>query len=309
MLPRLLSPFMITLVLTGSLLAMRARSPEGARTAEVDREHLFISVPELLSARWDTITVLDARSASAFNRGHIPHAMHVSWLDYRNGWGRTGRLTDNLELLSAQLAELGVRNGQRVVVYGDAADGWGEEGRIAWTLQYLGHRKVSVLNGGFPAWQQLNGPVTRASTEPAEGNFTPRVDGTLRAYASDVAAARASGAIILDTRSLDEWNGSWRYLPARAGRIPGAIHLEWSALLNDEGLLDTSSAAYARLRAKGLTVDRPIIAYCVGGVRSAFVAMALRELGFRDVRNYDGSWYEWAADRTRPVEKAAPDSP
>ncbi len=297
---------MAALLLSSSLMLPGARVPDGVHRATVPRDRLFISAAELLPANADTLTLLDARSASAYNRGHIPLAMHVSWLDHRDGWGRTGRLTNDLKALSHHFAGLGVRNQRRVIVYGDAAEGWGEEGRIAWTLRYLGHDRVSVLDGGFAAWVAHEGKGTRSSPKPAAGDFAFHVDRSLRAYADDVRVAKANDAIVLDTRSLDEWNGSRRYFPARTGRIPGAVHLEWTELLNDDGLLDKSSAAYARLRAKGLTTDRPVIAYCVGGVRSAFVTMALRELGFRDVRNYDGSWYEWAADRSRPVERPAP---
>lgn len=306
MLPRLLSPPMAALLLSSSLMLSGASEPDGVIRAAVERDRLFISAAELHAADADTITLLDARSASAYNRGHIPRAMHVSWLDHRDGWGRTGRLTGDLHALAAQFADLGVRNDRRVIVYGGADEGWGEEGRIAWTLRYLGHDKVSVLNGGFTAWVEAEGDVTRASASPQTGDFAFRLESSLRASADDVAAGPENGVVIVDTRSADEWNGSRRYFPARTGRIPGAVHLEWTELLDDDGLLDKSSAAYARLRAKGLTTDRPVIAYCVGGVRSAFVTMALHELGFRDVRNYDGSWYEWAADRSRPVERPAP---
>ena len=118
-----------------------------------------------------------------------------------------------------------------------------------------------------------------------------------------MARAAASGIAILDTRSTGEWNGSAKYWPKRRGRIPGALHLEWQSLLTPDGLVDRSPAQLARLRAMGLTPDRPVIAYCVGGVRSGEAFVALRALGFRDVRNYDGSWYEWSADPTRPVER------
>jgi thiosulfate/3-mercaptopyruvate sulfurtransferase len=272
-------------------------------TARPAPERHFVSVAELRAASLDTITLLDARDASDFNRGHLPGAARVSWLDYRDGWGRTGRLPDDLERLGERLGALGVLNARTVIVYGDAHEGWGEEGRIAWMLRYLGHDDVRVLNGGYRAWTEADGAVSRRAANPAPGTFTVRVTAEYRASADDVARARADGAVVLDTRSLDEWNGSMRYLPARTGRIPQATHLEWTELLTDGGLLDRSPAMQDRLRALGLTPDTPIIAYCVGGVRSAFVTMALRELGFTDVRNYDGSWYEWAADRSRPVEK------
>ena len=236
-----------------------------------------------------------------------------------------GRLPDDLDALSSELALLGIDDSRPVLVYGDVQDGWGEDGRIAWMLRHLGHPEVAVLDGGVDAWRRAGGRLTADAPVPIRGTFTLRVDGALRASITDVAAAgvnadvvgagapvsaaagasaraNALGTVLLDTRSDAEWNGGWKYLPPRRGRIPGAVHLHWRDLLAPDGTLDRSPAVFARLRAVGITPERPVIAYCVGGVRSAWVTLALHELGFRDVRNYDGSWYEWSADRSRPVE-------
>lgn len=264
---------------------------------------LFASASDVRAARLDTFTVFDVRSAGDYRRGHVPGAVRVSWLDYRDGWGRTGRLQRDLDRLAERMEALGVDSTCAVIVYGEGADGWGEEGRIAWMLRYLGHSRVAVLDGGIGAWTRAGGAMTRAVVPASPGRFHAKLRANERASADDVASAEAFGAVVLDTRSLDEWQGSRRYWPARTGRIPGAVHLEWSSLLGHDGTLDRSPAMLTRLRAIGLAPDRPVLTYCVGGVRSAFVALALREFGFSDVRNYDGSWYEWAADRTRPVEQ------
>ncbi len=296
-----------TLALVSFLAATLLIAPSVERHARRSpapmTERTFISVATLRSAARDAFTLLDARSASAYNRGHIPGAVRISWLDYRDSWGRTGRLPEDLGKLAKRLAALGISSSRAVVVYGDAHEGWGEEGRIAWMLRYLGHTQVHVLDGGYAAWQAAEGSVTRAAPPVEAGQFDLQTQPELRASADDVARARSRGAMVLDTRTEDEFNGSRRYFPARTGRIPGAVHLEWSDLLKADGELDRSPEAMRRLHRLGLTPDREIIAYCVGGVRSAFVVLALRELGFTNVRNYDGSWYEWSADRSRPVER------
>ena len=43
-----------------------------------------------------------------------------------------------------------------------------------------------------------------------------------------------------------------------------------------------------------------------GGVRSAYVWAGLRSLGLTHVRNYDGSFWEWAADPSLPVQTEPP---
>ncbi len=145
---------------------------------------------------------------------------------------------------------------------------------------------------------EVSPPVRPVARRP---DLRASIDDVQRAI--DLGTGRAGDTLLLDTRSLAEWNGSRRYLPARTGRIPGAIHLEWRALLDQDGRLNRSSTLLQHLSERGITKHRPIIAYCVGGVRSAHALVMLRALGFVDVRNYDGSWYEWSADRTRRVER------
>jgi thiosulfate/3-mercaptopyruvate sulfurtransferase len=103
--------------------------------------------------------------------------------------------------------------------------------------------------------------------------------------------------VLLDVRSDAEWAGARRYLSRTGGRIPGAVHLVWRDLLAPDGTIDRSAALAARLASLGLSPDRAVIAYCVGGVRSGEAFVALKALGFRDVRNYDGSWWDWERRR------------
>jgi thiosulfate/3-mercaptopyruvate sulfurtransferase len=258
---------------------------------------------ELMAGSSGTATVLDARGVLDYWRGHVPGAVPIRWWAYRDGWLRTGRLPGDLDRLAGQLAALGVDDRRPVVVYGRAREGWGEEGRIAWMLHYLGHPDVRVLDGGFRAWVAAGGTVSRAVARRLPGAFSARPRAGVRATADDVArAARGEGAV-LDVRSVREWNGATPYFESRAGHVPGAVHLEWTELLDAEGRVDRSGRALARLAALGVTPDRPVVVYCTGGVRSSQAFVALKALGFADVRNYDGSWWEWSADRSRPVAR------
>jgi len=258
---------------------------------------------ELMARPAGTVTVLDARGVLDHWRGHVPGAVRIRWWAYRDGWFRTGRLPGDLERLAREMAALGVDARRPVVVYGKTREGWGEEGRIAWMLHYLGHRDVTVLDGGFRAWVAAGGALSRRWERPLAATFTARPRADVRATADDVAWAARGEGTVLDVRSQREWNGDRIYFEKRGGRVPGAVHLEWTELLDGEGRIDRSGRALARLASAGVTPDRPVIVYCTGGVRSSEAFVALKALGFRDVRNYDGSWYEWSADPGRPVAR------
>ena len=272
----------------------------------------FVSVDEVPASLVDddgrAVTVLDARPRAAYAAGHLPGAARVDWMKLRDGRLRTGRVDDDVERLARKLARLGVDDARRVLVVG-ARPSWGEDARVAWTLLYLGHRAVAVLDGGVDAWTRAGRPLVvdglvarvRRRLARAAATCTPRVDPSWRARKSDVVAAtNGGGAQIVDARTRAEHDGATPYFEARGGRIPGAVHLPHDALLDDEGRVRADVVDV--LRARGVDPARPVLAYCTGGVRSAFAALALRAHGV-DARNYDGSFWEWSADRALPVAR------
>jgi molybdopterin/thiamine biosynthesis adenylyltransferase/rhodanese-related sulfurtransferase len=85
------------------------------------------------------------------------------------------------------------------------------------------------------------------------------------------------GALALDVREPDEYD---------QGAIPGAVHLPRGHL---------ESQVESRLTDK----NQPVVVYCAGGVRSAFAARTLQELGYTDVVSMDGGFGRWK-DEGRP---------
>jgi thiosulfate/3-mercaptopyruvate sulfurtransferase len=253
------------------------------------------------------VIVLDARDRGEWAAGHIPDAIHILWTDYRAGFLREGRLPKNLEDTAMRLAERGVRSDRPVLVCGAAAEGWGEEGRIAWMLRYLGHENVAILDGGCLAWRAAGRPWTKKPTPQVIGTFHARPKAALRAdKRATLAATRddeRSGVQLLDVRRREEYDGATPYFSSRGGHIPGAEHLPLHSFLDDKGHVRPKSEVLAALRRAGVDPKRPVIAYCTGGVRSAFVTEVLRSVGV-DARNYDGSFWEWSADRALPVERS-----
>lgn len=277
-----------------------------AEVAEGSPGRLFVSATEAAELIRDGATVLDARG-SGFFWGHLPRAQAIDWLKFRDGWGRTGRLDPDAVGLARRLAALGVDERRPVLVYGDVGAGFGEEGRIAWMLTYLGHPRVYILDGGIAGWKRAGQPLERglAGRVAPGARFTPRPQPALRA---DKQAVRAGSAHLLDVRSPEEYGGATPYFEARGGHIPGALPLDWHALLDASGHLRPAAELRAQLTRLGIPEgsDAELIVYCTGGVRSAFVWAALRTLGYTRVRNYDGSFWEWAADASLPVATGSP---
>ncbi|MCB9763210.1 MAG: sulfurtransferase [Alphaproteobacteria bacterium] len=247
--------------------------------------------------------VIDARGDKAWAQGHLPGSRPVAWTSIRAGWLRTGLLTEDAAALARTFSAAGVRDDAPVLVYGAGAAGWGEEGRLFWTLEYLGHGDVHVLDGGYPAWVAAGGAVSKAKDPVPAGAFTPAPVPARRARVDRVAAAVSDDDVVLwDTRERREYDGATPYGEPRGGHIPGAVHLWYADLLAPDGTLLPTEALTAALTAQGITPDKTVIPLCTGGVRSGFGYAVLRELGYPQVANYDGSMWEWSADAARPLE-------
>ena len=107
---------------------------------------------------------------------------------------------------------------------------------------------------------------------------------------------------IVDTRSTAEYSGE-QVRAKRGGAIPGAVHLEWTNNLAPDGHFKAIDDLRAMYEGLGVTSDREVITYCQGGYRAAHTYLALRRLGYPNVRNYTGSWKEWGDRVDLPIER------
>jgi thiosulfate/3-mercaptopyruvate sulfurtransferase len=244
--------------------------------------------------------VLDLRPAHAFAEGHLEGAVHLDL------WGLSLIDTDPaplrafLWILEHLFATRGVSD-ERPVVLCDESSGM-RAARAFWFLEYFGHPDARVLDGGIRAWSAAGLPLTSKAVPPSETSWTGGRDETRLATWQDVHARLARPDVtILDVRTDGEFCGT-TVRAARGGAIPGAVHLEWTRTLTDDGRFKPPDALRALFERAGVTPDREVITYCQGGYRAAHTYLALRLLGYPKVRNYLGSWREWGDRKELPIE-------
>ncbi|GAA4180243.1 sulfurtransferase [Gryllotalpicola koreensis] len=199
----------------------------------------------------------------------------------------------------------GIDNDTAVVVY-DTADGvWAA--RLWWLFRSVGFA-VRVLDGGLVKWRAEGRPIATGDVRPRRaGEFSAHPDNDAWADKSEVEAVVAGGedAVLLCALPAPEYTGEAGGI-RRPGHIPGSVSAPAAELV------DRATNAYlpaARLRetlAEALVAESPIIAYCRSGVASTSGALALELIGRTDVKVYDGSLNEWAADASAPLETSVP---
>lgn len=206
------------------------------------------------------------------------------------------------DALGAALRDLGVDADDRVVVY-DAHSVYASA-RVRWMLTTAGHRNVSVLDGGLPAWVAAGLPTEAADAPRADvapGDFVPRPADDAVVDADEVQRLLDTGAAVLvDARSDGRFAGrDAEPRPGlRGGHVPGSVNLPFTDLL-DDGLLRPVDELRAALDAVA-GADVPLLVSCGSGVTACVVGLAA-ELAGRPYRVYDGSWADWGRPGERPV--------
>ncbi len=259
--------------------------------------------PEQLAAHLDdaNLLIIDLCKESVYQQAHISHAI---WLNNRflvSGVLPAPGKLPTLAQLNDLFSRLGLTPEKHVVVYDDEGGGWA--GRLIWTLDAIGHRNYSYVNGGLHAWLAAGCSIEntpnfpQASTTHLQLQPEPQADiDYMLAHYQD------TDHIIWDARSIEEFDGS-RLLAQRGGHIPNAVNYEWTIAM-DRGNslklrdLDTIRAELASL---GVTADKTVITHCQTHHRSGFTYLLGRILGFPSIKAYAGSWSEWGNRADTPI--------
>lgn len=267
-----------------------------------DGGRLLVDVSWLQDHRDDPgLVLVDARPPHAYQSGHIPGAVNLDVYAIR---ARTSEPEDVAAFdreVEQKLRSIGVRNDSDVIFYEDISGPTAARG--VWLMEYLGHDRVAMLDGGVHAWVEAGNDLTIAVPVIETGDFTasPRPE-RLASARYILEHLENSDVAIWDTRHVSEHVGA-NMLARRGGTIPGAIHLEWIENMNPDGTLKEPEALRAQLSAKGLTPDKEIIPFCQSGYRSAHGYVVARLLGYPRVRNYITSWSEWGNRPDLPFER------
>lgn len=247
------------------------------------------------------MVVLDLRPAEQFAAGHLPGAVHLDLFGVSLVDTDPAPLAAFLWMIAHLLASRGV-SPARPVAACDEQSGI-RAARAFWFLELFGHPDARVLDGGFGAWRRAGLPVTRAALPPrkAEWAVTGHDRRVLATWRDVRGRLGRPEAVLLDTRSAGEYRGV-NVRARRGGAIPGAVHVEWTRNLADDGTFRPASELQALYEGAGVTRDKEVVAYCQGGYRAAHSFLALRLLGYPRVSNYLGSWKEWGDREDLPIE-------
>uniref|UniRef100_A4WQI9 Rhodanese domain protein n=1 Tax=Cereibacter sphaeroides (strain ATCC 17025 / ATH 2.4.3) TaxID=349102 RepID=A4WQI9_CERS5 len=271
-----------------------ALAPLPGHATDAEAARWVIEADEARALLAEGALLVDARGADLKKAAPLEGAAAVIWQDFTNAdLPVKGRLLQDDAALTQKLQGIGLSKTVPAVVVADSVNGWGEDGRIVWTFRTLGHPQTFLVNGGIAALLE-GGPL---ELKPAKlpGDFTVSRIETYEIRKEELRnLIGKDGVTVLDVREPREFAGKTPYGESRGGHVPGAKHLFYRDLLDENGHVLSGEALKARLADLGINAGSQIVSYCTGGIRSGFVTAVLNDAGLK-ARNYAGSMWEWSA--------------
>lgn len=228
--------------------------------------------------------LIDARSRERWLKKRLPKSIYIDW-DHLSqpGVGSRGSLRENPQILADDFARMGLSPTDTVYIYGDGQRGSGAEGRLAWTLHWLGFKKIFVTNYSEALkWSQAqteSGPYVPTPTQ----KWSVKTDTSLIITKSEFVNLKNSSPKKIVTINLK--SRSPTFLPEPYN--PSDLNIYWTDFLDHEKFVKAQLDEYF-IRLKLNKKETLVMPLSFAGLRSAYICLILKSWGYNSKINPEG---------------------
>lgn len=241
------------------------------------------------------LLLIDTRSYKEYVEGHIPGAVNLDLFSFH--WIDTSQ--EGMKAFNAQtqkiLSFVGVTNEKKVIFYDNVSGMLAARG--VWLLMYFSHPQVMMLDGGIQKWKNENFSLETKPNPNMPAKFSGKINSEL-ITGFEFINQNLDNLKIIDSRSSEEYSGSL-VRAARGGHIPNSVNIDWNQNITENGTMKNDEELS---KLYNIPKDVPIVTYCQGAYRAANTFLALKKIGFNNVKVYLGSWGEWGNNLDLPVD-------
>lgn len=246
------------------------------------------------------LVILDVKKPVDFEKKHLKGSFQIWMSDFFTDKNKFehNRIIATPEKLSKILGYYGITTNTHIVLLGGKANY--DAAKLWWILDMYGHENISIIDGGIDRWESagfkvVEGIVKKPMIQTIY-KFKNPMDISNLANLEDVKKAMVNGVTILDTRPYLESDGLVQGdKKLTKGKIPNSYNIPWSMMVNKDQTFKTPKQIKIILNDREITEDIPVILYSRSGIGSAYMTFVLKELlGYKNVKNYDGSWVQWS---------------
>lgn len=247
----------------------------------------------------EDVLFIDARGWQKAVLGTLKGAIATTWQDLctcQEGqagdadWGKIPAPDD----LEGRLGELGITKDKEIIVFADTLDGWGDDARLVWEFLAAGFEDVKMIDGGYAAAKAAGAETQLFASGSEPGEVTVDSIDNTHVMTTEELQANYDEYTIVDVRTDEEYNGAILYNEVQGGHLPGAIHVRYTDLFQEDGTLKPNSELAEMFESAGVDKEDKVVTYCTGGIRSAYTQLVLEMCGYENTWNYDQSFWRWA---------------
>lgn len=295
------------------MLGFALTSVSGLATAEWANPEL-LATPDMVEENIDSAdwVVVDCRPLNEYIAGHIPGAISFGSNCSNALRDETKRVFRDLSKYERMFGKVGISNDSNVVFYHGNRWTLLDASVAFWILEYLGHDKVFILDGGVDAWRKAGKRLSNKPTRREAAVFAANPVSSRYATSEEmlrVGRGDITGTQLIDSRTKTEFNGT-DVRALRGGHIPNTtLNISHVDTLGTRENRQTGKTEYTEYLDSevvskafaSLDRNKRTVTYCHTGTRAAMTYLQLRLLGFKDPANYDESWRVYGSNVDFPV--------